>query len=167
MKIIHGTWIPQTTTEFIQNGAFFLWVEIDSPSIKRDKKSDKRHPGHLGKDKLSVFLNEELKLPAPKDGTLNENLTTKYFLLPSSDRQPLPSPELSRYLETEPPEATQWQIWEIDCYHLTSVIKLLNEIHFFSLYNVAEMHWEQTYSSGIITPNLSNQSFSKTNIFLP
>ena len=139
MKIIHGTWIPQTTTEFIQNGAFFLWVEIDSPSIKRDKKSDKRHPGHLGKDKLSVFLNEELKLPAPKDGTLNENLTTKYFLLPSSDRQPLPSPELSRYLETEPPEATQWQIWEIDCYHLTSVIKLLNEIHFFSLYNVAEM----------------------------
>ena len=24
MKILHGTWIPERKTEFIQNGAFFI-----------------------------------------------------------------------------------------------------------------------------------------------
>ncbi|MGB3404226.1 MAG: hypothetical protein WBA77_16195 [Microcoleaceae cyanobacterium] len=49
------------------------------------------------------FLRDELKLPAPKYGTLSQNLATKYFLLPSSENEPVPAPELSRYLEIEPP----------------------------------------------------------------
>ena len=159
MKILHGTWIPQEKIEFIQQGAFFLWVETDSPPKKGKKKSEKyqRHPGHLGKDELSLFLSNELKLPSPKYGTLDQSIVTKYFLLPSNDSQPLPSPELSRYLETEPPEATEWQFWEIDCYCLTPIIKLLNKIHFLCLYNVAEIqlgadllfwyHYSQSFKS--------------------
>ncbi|NEO55522.1 MAG: DEAD/DEAH box helicase [Okeania sp. SIO3B5] len=158
MKILHGTWIPQKD-EFIQNGAFFLWIETDYLPKKQKKKSEKhqRHPGHLGTDELSLFLSNELKLLASKYGTLNQNIATKYFLLPSNDSQPLPSPELSRYQETEPPEATEWQLWEIDCYHLTPIIKLLNEIHFLCLYNVAEIqlgadllfwyHYSQSFKS--------------------
>ena len=34
MHIIHGTWIPDDTHEFIQRGAFYLWVETDTPSGK-------------------------------------------------------------------------------------------------------------------------------------
>ena len=157
MKILHGTWIPQGEADFIQNGAFFLWVETDSVPKKRNKKSEKRHPRQLSKDELSHFLSDELKLPSPKYGTFNQNLATKYFLLPSSNSEPLPSPELSRYLETEPPEATQWQLWEIDCYQLSPAIKLLNEIHFLCLYNIAQMqlgadllfwyHYSQSFKS--------------------
>lgn len=157
MKILHGTWVPQPGAEFIQKGAFFVWVETDSLSKKRKKPSKNRHPRQLKLDELANFISDELKLPAPKYGTLQQNLTTQYFLLPSSDSEPVPSPELSRYLETEPPVATQWEVWEIDCYRLTPVIKLLNEIHFFCLYNVAQIqlgadllfwyHYSQSFKS--------------------
>ncbi len=139
MKIIHGTWIPQGGNEFLQHGGFYIWVETDYRPKKRKKQSDQRHPGQLDRDELSHFIFNDLKLPAPRSGNLSQNLSSKYFLLPSSENEPLPSPELSRYLETEPPEATQWKIWQIDCYHLTPVIKLLNEIHFLGLYNAGQM----------------------------
>jgi len=32
MKIVHGTWIPAETADFIQQGGFYLWVETDTPS---------------------------------------------------------------------------------------------------------------------------------------
>ena len=157
MKILHGTWIPQGGTDFVQNGGFYLWVETDSPAKQPKKQAEKRHPGQLNQNDLSSFLANDLKLPAPRYGDFSQNLSTKYLLLPSSENKPLPSPELSRYLETEPPEATGWKIWEIDCYHLTPVIKLLNELHFLGLYNVGEMqlgadllfwyHYSQSFKS--------------------
>ena len=160
MKILHGTWIPQGTTEFIQNGAFYLWVETDSPPKKGKKPPEKRHPGQLNQDDLLHFLSNGLNLPAPQYGTFSQHFAAKYFLLPSSDSAPLPSPELSRYLETEPPAATQWQVWQVDCYRLIPVVKLLNDIHFLCRYNVAEMqlgadllfwyHYTQSFKSIIL-----------------
>ncbi len=32
MKIVHGTWIPAETADFIQQGGFYLWVETDTPT---------------------------------------------------------------------------------------------------------------------------------------
>lgn len=139
MKILHGTWIPKSHPEFIQSGAFYLWLETDSTSKKRKPQSEKRHPQQLSKDELAYFLNNELGISPPKYGTLTHQITTKYFILPSTQTEPLPSLELSRYLETEPPEATQWQTWEIDCYRLDPVIKLLKELHFLCLYNTSEI----------------------------
>ncbi len=139
MKILHGTWIPKAGDEFIQTGAFCLWVETASPQRKRKKEPENRHPGQLAKDEFSAFLVNELGISAPKYGTISENICTKYFILPSTDSEPLPSLELTRYLEAEPPEAKRWQAWAIDCYQVKPVIKLLNDLHFLCLYNASEI----------------------------
>jgi hypothetical protein len=42
MHVIHGTWIPEDAHEFIQPGAFYLWVETDTPTgASRGSKSSK------------------------------------------------------------------------------------------------------------------------------
>jgi SNF2 family DNA or RNA helicase len=131
MKILHGTWIPDASDEFIQGGNFYLWVETDTPTPS--------HPHHLNQEGLAAFLVSELGLPAPKSGGISREIVTKYFILPSTDTQPLPSSELSRYLETEPPIPTDWKIWAIDCYRVSPIINLLNDIHFLCLYNTSEI----------------------------
>jgi hypothetical protein len=148
MKILHGTWIPQSENEFIQTGAFYLWVETDTITKKRKTSSQREaacastencHPQQLAKDELSTFITNELGIATPKYGTISQQIFTKYFILPSTEKEPLPSLELTRSLETEPPFATQWKAWAIDCYQLTPVIKLLNDLHFLCLYNTTEI----------------------------
>ena len=119
MKILHGTWIPTATDEFIQSGGFYLWVETDSIAKQTKKLSENRHPQQLTKDKLAIFLKEELGIPSPKYGSFSQEIYSKFFILPSTENEPLPSSELIRYLEVEPLEATEWKVWEIDCYQVT------------------------------------------------
>jgi SNF2 family DNA or RNA helicase len=136
MKILHGTWIPNSNDEFIQGGEFCLWVETDMPELPK-RLPPNYHPQQLGGQGLWAFLHEELSI-----GTSNaapSQLVTKYFILPSSKTEPLPSLELSRYLETETPEPTVWKIWSIDCYPIDSITKTLNDIHFWCLYHAAEV----------------------------
>lgn len=141
MKVLHGTWIPKANNEFIQTGAFYLWVETDSPQKRRKPQPENRHPRQLTLDQLSAFLANELGIGASKSGSISQNLSTKYFILPSTDTQPLPSLELTRYLEEEPPFASEWQAWAIDCYQINPVIKLLNDLHFLCLYNASEIQF--------------------------
>ena len=55
MKIVHGSWIPHTETDFIQSGSFYLWIE--TPVVKNRRSSKEQiHPGHLSKDELLQFL---------------------------------------------------------------------------------------------------------------
>ncbi|MFM2302704.1 MAG: hypothetical protein RLZZ135_107 [Cyanobacteriota bacterium] len=157
MKILHGTWIPHSGDEFIQGGNFYLWVETDTPPNKKQQPSANSHPQHLTRQNLATFLVKELGIPALTSGRIDREITTRYFILPSADNQPLPSSELSRYLETEPPSPTDWQIWSIDCYAIDPIPKLLNEIHFLCLYNTAEIqlgadllfwyHYTQSFQS--------------------
>ena len=56
MHVIHGTWIPDDTNEFIQRGAFYLWVETDTPVSKPRKSADNIHPRHLAQTALTTFL---------------------------------------------------------------------------------------------------------------
>ena len=44
MHIIHGTWIPEDTNEFIQRGAFYLWVETDTPPGTKRSRTGTVHP---------------------------------------------------------------------------------------------------------------------------
>ncbi|MBW4498896.1 MAG: DEAD/DEAH box helicase [Scytonema hyalinum WJT4-NPBG1] len=152
MKVIHGTWIPNAVADFIQPGSFYLWVE--TPELKkRRNKNQQIHPGHLVQDELVAFLAQELGIKEPV-ATLNQRISPKYFALPTANNQPLPSPELIKYLEIEIPEEYEgFQYWQVDCYEaVTSVktdsyrtskainaIKLLNEIHFLALYSSGEI----------------------------
>ena len=109
MKILHGTWIPDETA-FIQKGAFYLWVETTEPSHKHTS-SRAIHPCQLGRDELEAFLDNELGVKPGRP--LEQLISPRYFLLPSADQAPLPSPELARYLEQSTPETFEWQYWQV------------------------------------------------------
>ncbi len=177
MKILHGTWIPDHSGDFFQGGNFYIWVEITEPkaiatakrkSSTRQKTTPIReqlapkHSASLFEPELKAFLFNDLGI---KDELLqevknrygyasdNKAIFPKYFLLPTSDERPLPSIESARYLEVEIPETFDLQHWQIDCYQVTTpvkigsyqyqrainVIKLLNDLHFIAINNLAEV----------------------------
>ncbi|MGG6240133.1 DEAD/DEAH box helicase [Nodosilinea sp. AN01ver1] len=140
MQILHGTWIPQPASDFVQTGGFCLWVETEQKS--RRKQLPHVHPCHLPEPDLAAVLTDELGLKSPDRRPLTTFITPRTFLLPTVEGQPLPSLELSRYLEVEPPERFDWQYWQVDCYALpvlADAIALLNNLHFLAVYNLAEV----------------------------
>ncbi len=152
MKVLHGTWIPNAVSDFIQPGSFYLWVE--TPVLQGSRVNNQQiHPGHLAQAELATFLAQELGIKESA-GQLSDRLSPKYFALPTANNQPLPSPELTKYLEVETPEDYEgFEYWKIDCYEAVvntktdssqtpqaiNVIKLLNDIHFLALYNSNEI----------------------------
>ncbi|MBW4549861.1 MAG: DEAD/DEAH box helicase [Aphanocapsa sp. GSE-SYN-MK-11-07L] len=147
MKILHGTWIPEPKTDFVQTGAFYLWVE----TAEQKKRSPAQiHPRQLVQADLAEFLTQEFGIkPSPYQKSLAAAIEPQYFLLPSANGQPLPSLELARFLETELPEEFEWQYWRVDCFpttlyragagNLNNVIHLLNDLHFIALHNLVEV----------------------------
>lgn len=146
MKVLHGTWIPTAETDFIQSGSFYLWVE--TPILKKSRINHQIHPGHLAQKELIDFLDQEIGIKEPVT-KLSQRISPKYFALPTANNQPLPSPELIKYLEIETPEEyDEFQYWQVDCYEAVfavkaekaiNIIKLLNDIHFLALYNSEEV----------------------------
>ncbi|WP_375491903.1 DEAD/DEAH box helicase [uncultured Nostoc sp.] len=143
MKILHGTWIPNEETDFIQSGSFYLWVETQL-FPKSHTNSQQVHPGHLVKDELITFLVQELGIKE-HNTQFGQRISPKYFALPTTNNQPLPSPELTKYLEIELTDSyEEFQYWQIDCYETVvstkngtalNIIKLLKDIHFLAIYN--------------------------------
>ncbi len=140
MKILHGTWIPDANPDFVQTGAFYLWIETD--------EGDRT----LSKAALSKCLVEELGFPLPQNYDLKKDISSKAFTLPTANEQPLPSLELARYLELEIPNTFEWQSWKIDCYRvgryakasqsyagISTFIPQLKELHFIAQYQLAEV----------------------------
>ncbi len=147
MKVIHGTWIPDASTDYIQQGSFYLWVETPINYERQNTRKQRIHPGHLSKNELETFLIQELGIKETVE-TISQRISPKYFALPTGDNRPLPSPELTKYLEGEIPEYDKFEYWQVDCYktvvsvktgslasEAVNIIKLLNEIHFLALYN--------------------------------
>ena len=155
MHIIHGTWIPEDTNEFIQGGAFYLWVETDAIEGRSRSNSNNIHPRHLGQTALVTFLTEKLGLRESMSGELSHAMCAKYFLLPTVADKPSPSFELLRYMEEEEPIEFGLEPWQVNCYQVRDVITTLNDIHFIAL-NAAEdfqlgadiLFWHQ-YSQAI------------------
>jgi SNF2 family DNA or RNA helicase len=138
MKILHGTWVPEGNKSFIQGGNFYLWVEAIAKTSKR-KIAENIHPFHLFKPELETFLSQELGLQSVGSYQIQNRISPQYFLLPSANASPLPSLELSRYLEEEQPDRFELEYWQIDCYCIAeNVVKLLNELHFITINNLAE-----------------------------
>ena len=137
MHVIHGTWIPDDAHEFIESGAFYLWVETDTPPGTSRRRADGVHPRHLAHTALATFLMEKLGLQEPVSGALARTLCIKYFLLPTAAGKPSPSFELLRYTDEEEPMEFDLAPWQVYCYQVPDIITALNDIHFIAL-NAAE-----------------------------
>ncbi len=135
MHIIHGTWIPDDTQEFIQHGAFYLWIETDTPV---SQQAGNVHPNHLMHTALNTFLMERLGLREPVSGSLVRTLELKYFLLPTVAGKPSPSFELLRYVEEEEPIEFDLVPWQVCCYLVHDVISILRDIHFIALHGAED-----------------------------
>ncbi|MFL5655046.1 MAG: DEAD/DEAH box helicase [Ktedonobacteraceae bacterium] len=155
MHVIHGTWIPEDAHEFIQPGAFYLWVETDTPTGASRGRAGNVHPRHLAQSALTTFLQEKLGLREPVPGAWASTLCTKYFLLPTAAGKPAPCFELLRYVDEAEPIEFDLVPWQVCCYQVPDIITTLNDIHFIAL-NAAEdfqlgtdfLFWHQ-YSQAI------------------
>ncbi|MEM6253081.1 MAG: DEAD/DEAH box helicase [Cyanobacteria bacterium P01_D01_bin.156] len=149
MQILHGTWIPEPDADFMQAGQFYLWIEtIDK---QPDLEEQGRYPMQLEGDHLADFLTNEFNLRSPENTSLESWIEPCYFLLPTVDDRPLPSLELSRYLEIELPDTFEFEYWEVDCCpvacaattkikgNANSLVPLLNELHFLTVHNLSEL----------------------------
>ncbi len=149
MQILHGTWLPEPGADFIQAGQFYLWVETTEKKPMLEEQGC--YPLQLGGEELADLLTNEFKIRSPENTPLEDWIEPCYFLLPTVDDQPLPSLELSRYLEIELPDSFEFEYWEVDCCPIacavpvksklgsTSLIPLLNELHFLTLHNLSEL----------------------------
>ncbi|MGR9052078.1 MAG: DEAD/DEAH box helicase [Gammaproteobacteria bacterium] len=128
MNVIHLTWIPDDTDDFIQSGRFYLWVESDELDAPPKKPM---HPEHLQGSALTDWLNDVLLL-----GKIRENkLKPLKLSLPTYDGRPLPSSEL-RHSESDGPVTLQR--WQVAAYPLPEPIKTINNIHFLCCYQVQD-----------------------------
>jgi SNF2 family DNA or RNA helicase len=152
MKILHGTWIPKSGTDFVRSGVFYLWVETDDIAAQdRDKSIDSnisRHPQHLAATELREFIADSLGIQVINHRQFPEVFSPQYFLLPSHHDRPLPSLELARYLETDLPDTFDLGYWQVDCYQIatlnnskfvSNVTKLLKDIHFLTINDLTEV----------------------------
>ncbi len=88
MKILHGTWIPEASQSFIQEGNFHLWVEAAASTSKRKKTAPNIHPLQLRQPELATFLRQELGLQSVMPNQFSKQFSSQYFLLPSANSSP-------------------------------------------------------------------------------
>ena len=138
MHVIHGTWIPDEGHEFIQSGAFYLWVETDTPPGTSLSRAGTVHPRHLAHTALTTFLMEKLGLQEPVSGALARTPCIKYFLLPTAAGKPSPSLEMLRYVDEEEPIEFDLVPWQVYCYQVPDIITALNNIHFIALHEAED-----------------------------
>jgi len=178
MKVIHGTWIPKKEEGFFQEGSFYLWVE-DTDKKRRVNPKKKIHPSTLTANELESFLIDDLGINDRQKYRIKAHISSKHFLLPSYNKTPVPSPEVIKYLGLETPDKYELGQWEVPCFEITNVIKLLNDIHFISLHYSDEIqlgtdllfwhHYTRTFKGMILKdhyiPALKYHKAGKKNAF--
>lgn len=136
MHILHGTWIPDENDAFYQSGQFCLWAETVE-SGRRGPRAVALPPGEL-----AALLVTELGIGRDA-GHVRRTLQTYYFLLPETDGQRLPSPELARAAEldpTDPDSPIVLQSQPVCCYVLApDVLARLKDLHFLCEYRLADV----------------------------
>jgi SNF2 family DNA or RNA helicase len=127
MKVLHCSWIPETTDAFIQGGDFWLWVEEASAQVV---KGEHRHPRQLQKADLIGFLENSLGLSISAYER-RFNFTPQSVLLPTREGVPLAGPEYDQGGDEVPPPAPL-QVWEVDAYRQVRPIAQLGELRFMA-----------------------------------
>ena len=132
MKLIHGIWIPKNDSTFIQTGSFYIWIE--TTEIQNSKITKNEHPFSLKDKKMTELLSQFKTIK-------NLNLQEKYFILPANNGKVIKSYELFPFTDEEIPESFQLENFHIQCLAipLKDLTSLLNEIHFYCLYNSQEL----------------------------
>ncbi len=135
MQILHGSWIPDADEDFVQAGDFCLWVET----------LENRHGGPrvmpLTGRALAEVMVDDLGLGRDA-AAVRRRIETRHFLLPESDGELLPSPELAHLAEREFPEpdaALALRSCAIDCVVLDDVLGALKDIHFHTRYQPTDL----------------------------
>ena len=151
IKILHGTWVPEHTSDFVQSGRFYFWVETSEMQkrstsrvknaetesvITTSKKTEKadgggflplKYPRQPNTETLLSFFTEELGLKSNiAYRSKKETLSPLYLWLPTAEGKPLPSPELNHYLEEESPDTFEWQCWQVDAFEAIQLGKGLS-----------------------------------------
>jgi SNF2 family DNA or RNA helicase len=144
VKVLHTLWLPDPGDAFIQAGEFYLWVEtLGKPHGEKPRGKQARqpscHPHHLQHQELAAFLGDELKFnPGLRPG--HEDFRSQGVVLPSVDRAPLPSPELTSYLDETPPEEdAALAPWQVDGFRLDDPIRQINDIHFLAFCQASDV----------------------------
>jgi len=136
IHVLHGTWIPDDEGQFVQGGAFYLWVETDgAEGVARGGKGDHTHSQSLPGPALEAFLKDAVGLRDPASGALME----RWFTLPTADDGPLPSLEMSRYLGQDLPEECALGAWRVTCYRVGDHLKALKDLHYLAQSASAEL----------------------------
>ncbi len=129
MNILHGLWRPDATSQFIQGGKFFIWIESDEGVAGKSKGNF--HPRHLSNETCLAFLKQTLEiLPVDKNSTGFQTLP-----LPTADGLPLAAPELNLEQTTASIALADWEVF---CCHLPQPLKAINHLHFRCCYQVAD-----------------------------
>lgn len=138
MKVLHSTWIPETTDTFIQRGGFFIWIETDQPGGSSKKK--KYHPHHLGQQQLADLLSHELGIQSSGyQNSLSEKISDQSVWLPTVDGKPLPSPALVVEEDLASEQTVSLASWRVDCYRLDAPLKAISDLHFLSFYQTDDL----------------------------
>ncbi len=134
MHVIHGTWIPDETEDYVQRGGFYLWVETDAPiRAPRGSSSQALHPRQLLDASLIQFLDEKLGIRDTYGTAIARALCRRFFLLPTAGGAPLPSFELQHYVDQGIPDTFDLSSWQVCCYQVPDVMRTLNDIYFVAL----------------------------------
>src|SRR5579859_3397855 len=122
MNLIHGTWIPDETTDFVQPGGFYLWVECDAVTDKPARHGDSSiHPRSLTAPALAAFLSEKLGIQEQPGIMRPVAIRPIYLQLPSAGGAPLPSFELQPYVDSEIPDEFALASWQVSAYRVPNV----------------------------------------------
>jgi superfamily II DNA or RNA helicase len=134
MKVLHCSWIPESTDGFVQYGDFWLWAE---KSAAEAEPSGRRHPRHLPKAELIAFLEYPLGLTViPYERRFH--FLPRLLTLPTAADAPLLPPEFDPGGEDEPIPAVL-EDWEADAYRLVRPIRQLGELRFLAYYHSPEV----------------------------
>lgn len=125
MHILHGTWIPKETNEFLQDGAFHLWIETEA------SKKAGNWVKYLSPKELAVILADELDI-APNVNAVRHRTRICHILLPSYQGKSLPSPELARWLAMTVPDGKEIKLiyYQIASFLLNNPVKDLSQLRF-------------------------------------
>jgi SNF2 family DNA or RNA helicase len=145
MNILHAFWHSVPSSEFIQPGDLWLWVETIPEAQHKQQQKHQHYPYQLAQHLWPAMI-EQLQLTSAKQA--NQSTTSAMTLwLPSADTQPLPSPQLTQYLDDPVANAppTQRQPWTIHCYQFTQPIKQLHTVQYLAQYRLNEVQLGTDY----------------------